>query len=86
MPIFRFPMHAPRHPLARLALGIAGLALLGFFTLFGLTVAGLGLAGFALHRLYARLSGRSPGKRQPIDPRIIEGEFSVVEKSRLPPR
>ncbi len=84
MRIFSFPLQPPRHPLARLALGAASLALLGFFTLFGLVVASVGLAGFAAYRLYAKLTGKRPFDARPADPRVIEGEFSVVDRPRLP--
>ncbi len=81
---FAFYLQPPRHPLARLFLGLVGVALLGFFTVFGLVVAAIGLAGFALHRLYRNLTGQRPITARPVDPRVIEGEFSVVEKPRLP--
>ncbi len=81
---FLFSLQPPRHPLARLALGLAGLVLLGFFTVFGLVVAAIVLAAFALRRLYFTLRGERPARSRPVDPRVIEGEFSVVEKARLP--
>lgn len=81
---FLFSLQPPRHPLARLALGLAGLVLLGFFTVFGLVVAAIVLAAFALRRLYFILRGERPVRSGPIDPNVIEGEFSVVEKARLP--
>lgn len=81
---FPFLLQPPRHPLARLFLGLVGVALLGFFTVFGLVVAAIGLAGFALHRLYRNLSGQPTTSKRPVDPRVIEGEFSVVEKPRIP--
>lgn len=81
---FPFLLQPPRNPLARLVLGAAGLALLGFFTLFGLAIAAVALAGFSLHRLYRNLTGQPLSPTRPLDPRVIEGEFSVVEKPRLP--
>ena len=79
---FLFTLQPPRNPLARLALGLAGLVLLGFFTVFGLVVAAAVLAGFALRRFYLGLRGARPGATRPVDPNIIDGEFSVVEKPR----
>lgn len=79
---FVFSLQPPRHPLARLALGLAGVVLLGFFTVFGLVVAAIVLAAFALRRLYLGLRGRPPANARPVDPNVIEGEFSVVEKTR----
>ncbi|MCX7555881.1 hypothetical protein OS187_03445 [Xanthomonadaceae bacterium JHOS43] len=81
---FMFSLQPPRHPLARLALGLAGLVLLGFFTVFGLVVAAALLAVFALRRLYLTLRGERPGSSRPVDPQVIDGEFTVVEKARLP--
>lgn len=81
---FSLLLQPPRHPLARLALGLVGVALLGFFTVFGLVIAAIALAGFALHRLYRSLTGQRQPPARPVDPRVIEGEFSVVQKPRLP--
>ena len=81
---FLFSMQPPRHPLARFALGLAGVVMLGFFTVFGLVVAAIVLAVFALRRLYLTLSGKQPARARPVDPSVIEGEHSVVEKARLP--
>lgn len=81
---FLFSLQPPRHPLARFVLGLAGLVLLGFFTVFGLAVAAIVLAAFALRRLYLTLRGERPARPRPVDPSVIEGEFSVVEKARLP--
>ena len=81
---FMFSLQPPRHPLARLALGLAGLVLLGFFTVFGLVAASVVLALFALRRLYFTLRGERPGYARPADRDVIEGEYSVVEKARLP--
>lgn len=82
---FLFAFQPPRHPLARLALGVAGLVLLGFFTVFGVVVAAIVLASLALRRLWLNLSGQRPDTgRQAASPDIIEGEFSVIEKPRAP--
>ncbi len=84
-PMF-FSLQPPRHPLARFALGLAGLVLLGFFTLFGLAAAAVVLALFALRRLYLALRGERPMPMpaRPHDPDVIEGEFRVVPPPRLP--
>ncbi len=81
---FSFFLAPPRHPVARLVLGLAGLALLGFFTVFGLVLAAMVVAGLALRRIYLHLRGTRPVPPSHSDPHIIEGEFSVVEKARLP--
>lgn len=79
---FMFSLNPPRHPLARLALGLAGLVLLGMFTAFGLIVAAAVVLGYAVRRLLLGLRGVPPGATRPVDPNVIEGEFSVVEKTR----
>jgi len=82
-PLF-FSIQPPRHPLARIALGLVGLVLLGVFGLLGLMIAAVALAVWALRRLWLRLSGAPSAPTRPFDPSVIEGEFKVVEPSRLP--
>ncbi len=82
-PLF-FSLQPPRHPLARIALGLVGLVLLGVFGLLGLLIAAVALSVWALRRLWLRLSGAQPMPARPLDPTVIEGEFKVVEPSRLP--
>ena len=84
-PMF-FALQPPRNPLLRFALALVGVAILGFFTVFGVVVAGAVLAGFALRRLWLRLSRAAPvaAPLRPVDPNVIEGEFSVVDKPRTP--
>jgi hypothetical protein len=76
-----FSIRPPRHPLLRAALAAAGLALLGFFAAFGLAVAVLVLAGFGVRKLLRAVRARvaAPPSR-PLDPKVIDGEFSVVRK------
>lgn len=75
-PAFRDARTAPRrrrHPLARIAIGLLGiavLALLVFFSVFvGAAMLGIGLA----YRGWARR--RQPQAR---DARVVEGEYRVV--------
>lgn len=82
-PLF-FSFQPPRHPMARFVLGLTGLVLLGFFGLIGLLIAAVVLAAYAIRRLWLRLSGTRPAPGRPLDPNVIEGEFRVVERSRLP--
>lgn len=68
----------PRHPLARVALGLLGLgvlAVLVFFSVF-LGAAMLG-AGLIVRLLRARKPATPPG-------RVIEGEFRAVRPRALP--
>lgn len=84
-PMF-FALQPPRNPLLRLALALIGVAILGFFTVFGVLVAGAVLVGFGLRRAWLHLRGATPGAApvRPADPDVIEGEFSVVDKPRTP--
>lgn len=84
---FLFALQPPRNPLLRLALALVGVVLLGFFTVFGLIAAAAVLAGFALRQVWLRLRGPAAAEaapRRPVDPNVIEGEFSVVDKPRTP--
>lgn len=76
----------PRHPLARLALGLAGLLLLGLLSAFGLALAAVALIGLAGRAAWLRLRGGPPRAGASHDPQVIEGEFKVVDPARLPPR
>jgi hypothetical protein len=78
-----FAPRKPRHPLARIAVGLLGigvLALLVFFSVFiGVAMLGVGLAW----RLF--------GKRKPAGvrhdaprARVVEGEYRIVGKTVLP--
>lgn len=82
---FSFLLRPPRHPLLRTVLALAGLALLGFFAAFALVVAGLVLTAFGVRRLLRSLRGPqaqpSPRVVRPVDPHVIDGEFSVVRKT-----
>lgn len=87
-PMF-FALQPPRNPLLRFALALVGVALLGFFTVFGLVIGAAVLAAFALRRVWLQLrrpaaaaGGQQP--QRPADPNVIEGEFVVVDKPRTP--
>jgi hypothetical protein len=78
-----FAPRKPRHPLARVAVGLLGigvLALLVFFSVFiGVAMLGIGLAWRLL------------GKRKPAGirhgdtrARVVDGEYRVVGKTALP--
>ena len=82
---FSFLLRPPRHPLLRTLLALAGLALLGFFAAFAIIVAGAVLTAFGVRRLLRNLRGpqadTAPRAVRPADPRVIDGEFSVVRKT-----
>ena len=89
--VFRFDarrLHAafaprkPRHPLARLAIGLLGigvLALLVFFSVF------VGVAMLAVGLVYRLMRQRGRPIAGPArSARIVDGEFRVVGKTALP--
>ncbi len=84
--MIRFAFAPPRHPLARIALGLGGLAVLALLSAFGLVLAALVTLAVAGRAVWLRLRGESPLRTPSHDPQIIDGEYSVVERSRLPPR
>lgn len=79
-----FTLRPPRNPLLRAVIALAGLALLGFFTLFGLFAAVAVMAALGLRRAWRHLSGNAPARARRHDQDVIDGEFSVIEKPRAP--
>jgi hypothetical protein len=75
-----FAPRKPRHPLVRLAVGAAGLAILAVLVFFSVFVgAAMILVGVAW-KLLAR-----PGRRAPAaSGRVVDGEYRVVDKPVLP--
>ena len=82
----------PRNPLLRLVLAVAGLALLGFFTVFGLIIAAAVMAVLGLRALLRQVAApaRRPAASQaeapkmrhaPPPPGVIEGEYRVIHRS-----
>ena len=92
--VFRFDssrLHAafaprkPRHPLARLAVGLLGLgvlALLVFFSVFvGIAMLGVGL----VYRLTRAPRTPAIDRRPTASPtRVVDGEYRIVGKTVLP--
>ena len=78
-----FAPRKPRHPLLRLALGLAGVALLGVLVVIGLFVGAAMLLGGAVLRL-ARGARPRPDSAAGRPQRVVEGEYRVVGKSALP--
>ena len=77
-----FAPRKPRHPLARIAVGLLGigvLALLVFFSVFiGVAMLGAGLA-------WRLLGKRKPATvRHDARARVVDGEYRVVGKTVLP--
>ncbi|WP_159015544.1 hypothetical protein [Cognatiluteimonas profundi] len=80
-----FAPRKPRHPLARIAVGLLGigvLALLVFFSLFvGIAMLGIGLG-------YRLLRARKPSAPRPVgrtsSANVVDGEYRIVGKTILP--
>ena len=80
-------LNRPRHPLARLALAVIGIALLagvlvlGFFAVIAFAFIG---GVVALIRAFAR-SSHTPAAPSSgtADPRVIEGEYAVIHDTRV---
>ena len=85
----------PRHPLLRLLLALAGAAVLGFFTVFGLVIAAAVMAVLALRGMWRQLAAAAGPAQSPRHaPRpvgrsdhparaghgVIEGEYRVVPR------
>ncbi len=73
-----FAPRKPRHPMARLLLGLVGLALLAVLLVFGLVVGAAMLAGGLLLRLL-RQRGKPMAAR-----RVVDAEYRVVPKAGEP--
>ena len=79
-------LNRPRHPLARLALAVIGIALLGGILVLGFfAVLAFAFIGgvVALIRAFARphaTASQAPGATS--DPRVIEGEYAVIHDTR----
>ena len=76
-----FAPRKPRHPLARLAIGLLGVAVLAVLVFFSVFV---GAAMLAVGLLYRLLRHR---RRPPIAAtraRVVDGEYRIVAKTALP--
>jgi hypothetical protein len=78
--IFHYAPSKPRHPLLRLVFGVFGLALLAVLVVVGLFV-GVGMLLFAATRRMLR--GTSSAPRTVASDKVIDGEFSVVQKQKV---
>jgi hypothetical protein len=82
-----FAPRKPRHPLARLAMGLLGLgvlAVLVFFSVFvGIGMLAVGLV-YRLLRQRNKPTLRSGGATSPQHARVVDGEYRIVGKTVLP--
>jgi ABC-type Fe3+ transport system permease subunit len=70
----------PRQRWLRFAFGLLGLAVLVVLVMFSVVVGAVMLAAGLVYKLWHQ-------RRHPVahDPRVVDGEYRVVEKTRLPP-
>lgn len=76
-----FAPRKPRHPLLRVALGLAGVALLALLVVAGVFIGAAMLLGSAVLRL---LRPGVPRAQSPAAQRVVEGEYRVVGRSVMP--
>lgn len=79
---FLFTLKTPRNPLARFAFGLLGAAMLAGTVLLGIVVGAMALLGFGGKRfLDCFRTPSDTGGANSASPDVIEGEYSVVEKT-----
>jgi len=83
----------PRHPLARLLLAVvaivalAGIVAVGFFALVAFAfIGGIVALTRALVRSHAVAAGTPQARAAGDHPRVIEGEYVVIDSHRAEPR
>ena len=72
----------PRHPLARIALGVLGLGVLAVLVFFSVFVGAAMLGAGLLYRLVR--AARKPATPAMSRARVIEGQFRAVRRPALP--
>jgi len=79
-------MRRSRHPLARAASLLLGLALIGLLLVFGLVVAGVLMVGGVVLLAWRHWTGgrtpRAAAPRRGHAPEVLEGEFVVLHPNR----
>ena len=77
-----FEPRKPRHRLLRFAVGLVGLALIVLLVMFGVVVgAAMLVAGLAYKLWHGR--GKPIATHRSADPRVVDGEYRVVEKPAI---
>ncbi|MGY0799279.1 hypothetical protein ACW7G0_09535 [Lysobacter sp. A286] len=82
-----FEPRKPRNPLLRFLMGALGLGLLALLVVVGAVIGSAMLAAGLVYRLFRGRSQPLPHRRAAAgqhDPRVVEGEFRVVDKSTQP--
>lgn len=75
-----FAPRKPRHPLLRLALGVAGLAVLALLVFFSLFIGAAMIAAGLVYRHWRQRGKPVAG----AGGRVVEGEYRIVRKPVLP--
>ena len=84
MRVAMFRLAPPRHPLARAGLALVGVGILALLAALGVAIAAVVIGVLAVRAGIRRLSGpASAGRVRPVAPQVIDGEYRVVESSRL---
>ncbi len=81
-----FAPRKPRHPLARLAIGLIGLGVVVLLVFFSVFVGAAMLAVGLLYRLFSQ-RGRvlsPPSERVALAANVVDGEYRIVGKTVLP--
>lgn len=73
-----FEPRKPRHPLLRFALGVVGLGVLALLVMFSVVLGAAMIGAGIVYKLWKR-----PGRAAARDPRIVEGEYRIVEAATL---
>lgn len=73
-----FEPRKPRHPLVRLAVGLAGLAILAVLIFFSVFVGAAMILAGVTWKLLGRKRAAAPRRD------VVEGEYRVVRKPALP--
>ncbi|MEG3191918.1 hypothetical protein [Lysobacter sp. D1-1-M9] len=77
-----FEPRKPRHPLLRFVLGVVGLGVLALLVMFSVFVGAAMIAVGLIYRLWSG-RGRPLTRKAPQDPRVVEGEYQVVDRPVL---
>ncbi|MGY1424054.1 hypothetical protein [Lysobacter sp. A289] len=82
-----FQPRKPRNPFLRFLMGALGLGLLALLVVVGAVIGSAMLAAGLVYRLFRGRSQPLPHRRRAPgqhDPRVVEGEYRVVDKSTQP--
>lgn len=81
-----FEPRKPRHRLLRFALGVVGLGVLAVLVMFSVVLGAAMIAAGLVYKLWRQRGKRAVMGAGTHDPRIVDGEFRVVNPSALESR